>query len=278
MPELPEVETTRRGLALHLPGRRITGTRVHNAALRRPVAGNLAERVDGWRIEDIERRGKYLSLELRQESGDEPSRYLLIHLGMTGSLRIDDHDRALKKHDHIVILLDQDLKLVFNDPRRFGLFVVTDLEPRRHPLLSRLGPEPWDRSFNGAYLYRVARQRKVAVKPFVMDARVVVGVGNIYASEALFRCGIHPARIAARIAEARYELLVETVREVLSEAIEAGGTTLRDFRNAENQPGYFQQQLAVYGRTGSPCRRCGEVLRSRIIAQRNSFFCAGCQR
>jgi formamidopyrimidine-DNA glycosylase len=271
VPELPEVETTRRGIAPWIEGERATEIVVRERRLRWPVPAGLARTLEGRRLERVDRRAKYLIL--RWESGS-----LLLHLGMSGSLRVLTGPAPPGRHDHLDIGFAHGRVLRFNDPRRFGSVHWTRADPARHPLLADLGPEPLGPDFTGAHLYGSARGRRVAVKPHLMNSRVVVGVGNIYASEALFRAGIHPRRPAGRISLARMERLAGAVREVLSEAIEQGGTTLRDFTWGDGRPGYFQQSLAVYGRAGEPCPTCERPLSSEVLGQRATYFCGRCQR
>lgn len=272
MPELPEVETTRRGIAPHAVGHRITGVVVRESRLRWPVTPGLPERLSGQVIEAVDRRAKYLLL--RAAAGD-----LLVHLGMSGSLRVVPADQPAGRHDHIDLVLDNGRALRFNDPRRFGCWLLlAPGEAVGHPLLARLGPEPLGEAFDGALLYRLSRRRRVPVKQFIMDGSVVVGVGNIYANEALFLTGIRPTRAAGRISLARYEQLAETIKQVLTSAITQGGTTLRDFVGGDGKPGYFAQQLRVYGRGGEPCRQCGAPLKELRISQRSTVYCVACQR
>ncbi|AOV15850.1 DNA-formamidopyrimidine glycosylase [Acidihalobacter aeolianus] len=271
MPELPEVETTRRGIEPHLLGRRVVDVVVRQPRLRWPVPGDLGTRIAGRRIEAVGRRGKYLLL--RTSVGTA-----IVHLGMSGSLRVIPQDSPADRHDHVDIRLDNGRALRLHDPRRFGALLWTDAPPETHPLLAGLGPEPLSEAFHGALLHAVAQGRRSAVKALLMDGRVVVGVGNIYASESLFRAGIDPRRAAGRIAAARYDLLAERVREVLTEAIAAGGTTLRDFVREDGRPGYFRMSLNVYGRAGEPCPVCGTAIREAVLAQRNTFYCTRCQR
>jgi formamidopyrimidine-DNA glycosylase len=271
MPELPEVETTRRGIEPHLLHRRIVTVRVRERRLRWPVSAALPKHLTGGRILRVGRRGKYLLIGL--DSGT-----LLAHLGMSGSLRIVAADAAAGRHDHVDLVLDNGKALRLTDPRRFGSLHWTAGEPRRHKLLRELGPEPLGDEFTGAWLFRRARGRTLNVKAFIMDGHTVTGVGNIYANEALFMAGINPARAAGRIAEARYDKLSESIKSVLARAIELGGTTLRDFVGGDGRPGYFQQTLCVYGRTGEPCRACGAPIRERRLGQRSTFYCSTCQR
>lgn len=271
MPELPEVETTRRGIEPHLRGQRIKQLIVHQRRLRWPVPRGLERNLAGQRIKQVDRRGKYLLLSVDKGT-------LIVHLGMSGSLRVLPNTSARGSHDHVDLLLDQGQCLRFTDPRRFGAWLWTNKPVSQHPLLSQLGPEPLSEAFNAGYLYKLSRGRKLAVKNFVMNSHVVVGVGNIYANEALFRAGINPARSAGRISRQRYAQLVDATKAVLADAIKQGGTTLRDFVSGEGKPGYFKQSLQVYGQTGAPCPYCATPIRVRRIGQRSSFYCPGCQR
>lgn len=279
MPELPEVETTLRGITPALLNQRIADITVRNPALRIPVGENV-RKACGRSITRLRRRAKYLLIDTPH--ADNPSRDddggLMIHLGMSGSLQICAPDNPLRTHDHVELLLQNGVCLRFNDPRRFGIFTWWDAPSEAHPLLRELGPEPLGEEFDGAHLHRRARGLRVAVKNFLMDSHVVVGVGNIYASEALHLAGIHPVRAAGRVSLPRYETLVAATREVLQEAIRQGGTTLRDFTAPDSQPGYFAQDLRVYERTGEPCYQCGAPIRKRVIGQRSTYFCVNCQR
>jgi len=275
MPELPEVETTRRGIAPHVEGREITEVIVRQSRLRVPVPGDLDERLVGARIGTLARRAKYLLLPL--SGGDAADGTLLWHLGMSGSLRIARLGELPKKHDHLDLVLDGGAILRYHDPRRFGFVDWLAGGVERDPRLARLGPEPLSEAFDGERLYRLSRGRRVAVKPFLMDNAVVVGVGNIYAAEALFMAGIDPRRAAGRISAERYARLAAAAKEVLAAAITQGGTTLRDFVGGTGEPGYFKQRLNVYGRHGEPCRRCGAELRLITLGQRASVYCPHCQ-
>ena len=270
MPELPEVETTRRGIAPHLIGRRVDELVLHSRALRWPVPPSLPRLLQGQRIDAVTRRAKYLLL--RTAPGD-----VLVHLGMSGSLRVLPRGTPLRKHDHVDLVLDTGKTLRFNDPRRFGCWLWQPAG-RTHDLLAGLGPEPLDAGFDGDYLWRRARRRRAPVKNFLMDQRIVVGVGNIYAAEALFRAGIAPQRAAGRISRERYRLLAEGVREILEHAIRRGGTTLRDFVQPDGEPGYFEQDLDVYGREGDACHRCGTPIRSLVLGARASCYCPSCPK
>lgn len=272
MPELPEVETTRRGLEPHCVGRVIERAVVRESRLRWPVPAELATAITGARVWQLDRRGKYLIMRL--DSGSA----VMLHLGMSGYIRVVPPHTPPLKHDHVDFLLGSACCLRFHDPRRFGSIHLTEEPAESHSLLRSMGPEPFDARFDGAYLYAQAGNRRLAVKAFIMDSRIVVGVGNIYATEALFRAGIHPARAAGRVSRKRFEGLVATIRAVLAEAIEAGGTTLRDFSRSDGQPGYFQQSLDAYARGGQPCRRCGRTLHTSRLGQRATVYCPGCQR
>ncbi len=270
MPELPEVETTRRGIAPHLLGQTIERVVVRDRRLRWPIPEDLDVRLSGQRIEAVERRAKYLLI--RVQSGT-----LIAHLGMSGSLRLVPAELPAAKHEHVDILLGSGQALRYTDPRRFGALLWSQL-PLEHPLLASLGPEPLDEGFDGRRLYELSRGRSMAVKPFIMDNAVVVGVGNIYASEALFAAGIDPRRPAGGISRARYERLAAEIKRILAMAIERGGTTLRDFVGGDGKPGYFQQELFVYGRGGAFCKQCGSTLREVRLGQRASVYCGRCQR
>lgn len=271
MPELPEVETTRRGIALHILGKGIVATQVRDGRLRWPVSDEIIGGMAGQRVTDVGRRGKYLLIRMEQGT-------LIAHLGMSGSLRITDPNSPLKKHDHVDIVFDDGICLRYHDPRRFGCLLWTADDPLSHPLLSELGPEPLEDGFSGSYLHARSRSRVTAVKTLIMDSHVVVGVGNIYANEALFRAGIDPKRQAGRITLPRYELLAESIKVVLGESIRQGGTTLRDFVNEAGNPGYFQQVLRVYGREGEACRVCGTTIKAWRMNQRATYGCPSCQR
>lgn len=271
MPELPEVETTRRGIAPLLEGRRVSAVHVHDRRLRQPVPADLPALLIGRRLAAVTRRAKYLLFAF--DSGT-----LIAHLGMSGSLRVVPAHAPRLAHDHLDIEFGAGHCLRLRDPRRFGLMLWTAADPAAHVLLRTLGPEPFAAEFDAGYLHTLARGRRGAVKNFIMDGHVVVGVGNIYASEALFRAGIHPARAAGRVGRTRYGVLVGHVRDVLAEAIEAGGTTLRDFVRNDGEPGYFRHNLKVYGRAGEPCVTCSHPLGMRVIGQRSSYFCTRCQR
>ena len=271
MPELPEVETTRRGLAPHLLNRRIRTAIVRNAALRVPIPRNLPKLVSDKTIESVDRRGKYLLIGCGSGT-------LIIHLGMSGRLWLVDSKTTIETHDHFDLVLENGKSVRLRDPRRFGLVVWQRGDPLQHPLLASIGPEPLSDRFDGAWLYEITRTRSAAIKLVLMDSHVVAGVGNIYASEALFRAGINPKTPARRIGLARYELLVEKVRETLEAAIQAGGSTLRDYVGGDGRAGYFQNEHLVYDRTGEPCTKCGAPIRELRQGARATFYCPVCQR
>lgn len=271
MPELPEVETTRRGIAPHVEGGVVTEVVLRRRLLRYPVPPRLLTDLPGAVIERVERRGKYLLL--RTAAGT-----VIIHLGMSGNLRLVEPATPVEKHDHVDIVIDGERLLRFHDPRRFGAVLWCSGEPLEHSLLNTLGPEPLESGFDGDYLYDHSRKRKQAIKQFIMDSHVVVGVGNIYVSESLFLAGIKPQTAAGRVTRPRYERLVEAIQTVLQAAIEQGGTTLRDFVDGAGKPGYFQQQLNVYGREGEPCHQCGTAIKQLRQGQRATYYCPVCQR
>ena len=270
MPELPEVETTLRGVAPHLVGRTITEVDIRQRKLRWPIP-RAVDRLVGEEVLGARRRGKYLLFEVGHGA-------VLWHLGMSGGLRVLDPEVEWKKHDHLALRLDSGKELRYHDPRRFGCVLFQKGEAEGHELLRELGPEPLGEDFSADYLYAVSRGRKVAIKQLVMNSKMVVGVGNIYACEALHLSGIHPGREAGKVSKARLGKLVESIRAVLGAAIESGGTTLRDFLNEEGQPGYFKQSLHVYGREGEECHACGRAVKRMVQGQRSTFYCSGCQR
>jgi len=269
MPELPEVETTRRGIAPHICGQRISRIIVRNRQLRWPVSPRLETELTGQRVHAVKRRAKYLLLET--DAGTA-----ILHLGMSGSLQLVAARATAGKHDHVDIVFN-DTALRLTDPRRFGSLHWTRRPASQHRLLSALGVEPLGDAFSGEYLYAQSRRRKVAIKQFIMNARIVVGIGNIYASEALFMAGINPRRASGRVSKQKYALLAEVTRELLDDAIAQGGTTLRDFVNGAGKPGYFAQQLNVYGRAGEPCISCRVPIRQIRQGQRSTFYCPKCQ-
>jgi formamidopyrimidine-DNA glycosylase len=272
MPELPEVETTRLGISPHLIGHQIREIIIRRYDLRWPVSDNLTE-LEGATFISVKRRSKYLLLETDTHD------VILIHLGMSGSLRIIDPGEDWKKHDHIGITVDHNLQLRYHDPRRFGLVMrMAASESQSHPLLSNLGPEPLESDFTAAHLHSALRSKSIPIKVAIMDAKIVVGVGNIYASESLFRSGIHPLLPSNKITKPRAEKLVSAIREVLAESITQGGTTLRDFLKSDGEPGYFKQRLFVYGRKGEPCRACKTPITNQVLGQGATYWCAKCQK
>ena len=272
MPELPEVETTRLGISPHVIGKKIREVVIRRYDLRWPISPELAE-FAGRMFRSVKRRSKYLLLESDSEE------VVIVHLGMSGSLRMVPEGDEWRKHDHIGITLEGGLQMRYHDPRRFGLvLVVPATEVESHPLLKNLGPEPLAENFTPAHLYQALRKKNIAIKLAVMDAKLVVGVGNIYASESLFRAGIHPALPANQLTKPKAQKLVRAIQEVLAESIAQGGTTLRDFVNSDGQPGYFAQRLFVYGRKGEDCRVCGGIISHAAMGQRATFWCGGCQK
>ena len=270
MPELPEVETTRRGIEREASGLRIPELRIYDHRLRWPVDPRMPAQVAGQRIIAVERRAKYLLLRLERGT-------LILHLGMSGSLRVLAAATTRLKHDQFDLLLDSGMALRFNDPRRFGSLHFTSEDPGQHPLLRALAPEPLESKFDADYLHRVTRGRRVAIKQVLMNGRLVTGVGNIYASEALFRARISPRRGARRLSRADCARLVRSVRAALNAAIRAGGTTLRDYVGTDGNPGYFRQRLYIYERAGKPCRVCRTVVRRIRQGQRSTYYCPSCQ-
>ena len=270
MPELPEVETTRRGLAPHLEGKRIRGVVLRRPDLRWPIPKEIESVLPGQRIDAVRRRAKYLLLDTAAGSA-------LLHLGMTGSLRVLPASTPIGAHDHVDLQLSSGRVMRFNDPRRFGS-LLWQPTGETHELLRTLGPEPLADEFDGDYLFARSRNRKAPVKTFLMDQSVVVGVGNIYAAESLFRAGISPLRAAGKVSRERYAALAAAVKDILAYAITRGGTTLRDFISPDGAPGYFEQELSAYGRGGQPCPNCGRPLKFANIGQRASVWCGHCQR
>lgn len=269
MPELPEVETTRSGIAPHLIGRRIESLAIRQPMLRWPIPSALVDALPGQRIDAIERRAKYLLVHTIAGSA-------VMHLGMSGSLRVLDTGAAIGLHDHYDWHLDSGRMLRFTDPRRFGS-LLWQPPGTIHALLAGLGPEPLSDDFDGTHLWLHARGRSAAVKTFIMDQAIVVGVGNIYAAEALFAARIHPKRRAGSVSRERFERLAQSIKAILAYAIGRGGTTLRDFISPDGLPGYFEQELHVYGRAGEPCKVCGTPIRVIVLGQRSTFYCPRCQ-
>jgi len=273
MPELPEVETTRRGVENSVTGQRLAGAVVRNGRLRWPVPSDLDALLKGQVVQRVWRRAKYLIFETQTGS-------LIVHLGMSGSLRVVSADFPVEKHDHVDLLIESGAALRalrFRDPRRFGAMLWQPAGAGTHPLLAHLGPEPLEDDFTGAYLHAELKKRSTAIKLLLMDNRIVVGVGNIYANEALFRAGIHPAMPGDKLRRAVCDRLVVIVKETLAEAIAAGGSTLRDFVDAAGKPGYFQQNYFVYDRSDQPCFKCGTPIRTTRQGQRSTFWCPHCQ-
>jgi len=271
MPELPEVETTRRGIAPHILNRKISAVDVRERQLRWPVPTRLDQLLVGQHVNAVERRAKYLLIATSTGT-------LMIHLGMSGSLRMVPAGTPAAKHDHVDISVSGGQVMRYKDPRKFGSMHWITGPVMEHPLLCALGPEPLSDAFSRDYLFRLSRKRKAPVKSFIMDAHVVVGVGNIYANEALFRAGIRPTRQAGSISAARFELLTTAIKDILARAIEVGGTTLRDFTGGDGEPGYFKQSLHVYGRKDLPCTTCGTTLREIRLGQRSTVYCHQCPR
>lgn len=271
MPELPEVETTRRGLAPLLVGKRIKTAVVRHHGLRRPVPRNLPQLLAGATLLKLSRRGKYLLFDCGTGT-------LILHLGMSGRLWVTSKATPAEKHDHFDLVLDNGTVVRLRDPRRFGLVLWHTGDPLDHPLLAAIGPEPLSAQFDGALLHRATRKRSAAIKLVLMDSHVVAGVGNIYANEALYRAGIRPTTPAQRLTRARCNALAEKVRETLKDAIVAGGSSLRDYVGSDGLAGNFQSQFLVYGRAGQPCQRCGAKIREIRQGQRATFYCPRCQR
>lgn len=271
MPELPEVETTRRGVAPHVERQKVTAVRIYDRRLRWPVPRNLPRLLVGRIVDRVDRRSKYLLFRIGPDT-------LIVHFGMSGSLRLYHDLPAKRPHDHVDLEFGNGVVLRYHDPRRFGAMLWSRRPAQDHPLLAALGPEPFWPQFDAEYLYRVTRTRSAAIKLALMDSHVVVGVGNIYANESLFRAGIRPATPARRLSRERLGRLVGAIRETLAEAIAKGGSTLRDYVDSAGEPGTFQLDYFVYGRSGEPCRRCGAKLRAARIGGRASAYCPACQR
>lgn len=271
MPELPEVETICLGIRPHIVGKIISDILVRQPQLRWPIPENLAAQCCHQMIIGVTRRAKYLLLETSE------NKTILIHLGMSGSLRIVDTTKAPGKHDHVDFIFTDGTLLRFNDVRRFGAILLTSDPIEEHKLIRLIGPEPLLSQFNGEHLYHLSKNKTTPVKAFIMNGHHVAGVGNIYASESLFMAGIHPSRQAGRITLKRYQTLAECIKIILHKAIDKGGTSLRDFVNEQGNPGYFQQSLSVYGRTNEPCVHCSQAIKQLKIAQRASYYCPVCQ-
>ena len=271
MPELPEVETTLRGIAPHVTGHMVTDVIIRTAKLRWTIPNNLPELLRGQVASSLQRRAKYLLINFNHGT-------LIVHLGMSGSLRILTAPTLPAKHDHFDLVLANGVIMRLRDPRKFGAVLWQVGEVSEHPLLARLGPEPLSDEFNGDYLYRATRKRSAAIKLVIMDSHIVVGVGNIYANEALFRACIKPQLTAGKISRQRCEQLAEEIRATLGEAISLGGSSLRDYVDSDGNLGYFQQHYWVYGRAGEPCKKCGTPIKLIKQGQRSSFYCPVCQR
>lgn len=270
MPELPEVETTLRGIEPYVDKQTLSDVIIRNPSLRWPVPTQAIRALRGEKILRLERRAKYILLHTAKGT-------ILLHLGMSGSLRVLDKEEQVGKHDHIDFVFNDRKAIRFNDPRRFGCCLLVKEPVLEHKLLVNLGPEPLTDEFDGDLLFKLSRGRSVALKNFIMDGKVVVGVGNIYASESLYKAGIRPSMAAKRVSRARYHRLAEEIKVVLSNAIRAGGTTLNDFTQADGKPGYFSQKLQVYARADQDCHHCEAKIKSQIIGQRNTFYCPACQ-
>lgn len=270
MPELPEVETTRSGLEPRLRGKTLAAVKIRDARLRWPIPGDINARLSGRRLSSIKRRGKYLLF-------DFGGLFQLVHLGMSGSLRLVGSDEPPAVHDHVDWLFKDGETLRLRDPRRFGAVLLTD-DPDSHPLLAHLGPEPLTSDFTSEHLHAACRGRKTSIKNLIMDSRIVVGVGNIYASESLFRAGIRPGRAAGRLTRAECTRLVEAIKTTLQNAVNAGGSSLRDYVAADGELGYFQLHTKVYDRTGQPCKACGTPIKKLATGQRSTFYCPVCQK
>lgn len=270
MPELPEVETTCRGISPLLQQQTIKTIHIYQSKLRQPVPENMAQLCQNQKIQEVSRRGKYIILKFSQGG-------ILIHLGMTGHLRVLPSLLDRKKHDHIDVILNNGHVLRYHDPRRFGSWQWLEGPQQLHPSLSKLGVEPLSAKFDGRYLMQVCQQKKLPIKSAIMDNHIVVGVGNIYATESLFLSGIHPLTPAGSLSFDQYKKLSYEIKKVLKKAIEAGGTTLKDFMNPEGKPGYFSQSLYVYGRKNSPCLNCGDIIQSITISGRSTAYCPTCQ-
>ncbi len=271
MPELPEVETTLRGIKPWLQDQEIIAVNVFNAALRWPIPPEINDTV-GLTIKALSRRAKYIIIRLSDDN------HLLLHLGMSGVIRVVDGNESLQKHDHFELALVNGKALRLNDQRRFGCVLLTGQDVTEHVLLQKLGPEPLSEEFDGQWLKKCAKNRQVPVKNFIMNNQIMVGVGNIYAAESLFLAGIRPTTQAAKVSLKRYQRLATIIKQVLQKAIDVGGTTLKDFRNAEGKPGYFKQELHVYGRAGLACLLCGTEIKNLVIGQRASCYCPACQK
>jgi len=271
VPELPEVETSRRGIEPHILNKKVTDVIIRQKKLRWPITATLKKQLIEQTIQQVERRGKYILLCTQAGT-------VILHLGMSGSLRILNKSVSAEKHDHFDIVFSNNKVLRLRDPRRFGAVLWTKSDPLKHKLLKNLGPEPLSDEFTAEYLFKASRNRKIAIKTFIMNSQMVVGVGNIYANESLFSAGINPKRAANKISLVRYQKLVSAIKNILMKSIEQGGTTLKDFINEDGKPGYFQQTLCVYGRASKPCINCDKPITQITQAQRSTFYCSHCQK
>jgi len=271
MPELPEVETSRRGVEPHLCNHKIIDIIVRNRQLRWPISPRLQKEALSSMVLAVRRRAKYLLIDTSQGC-------IILHLGMSGSLRMVDSQTPAEKHDHVDLVLSGGQSLRLRDPRRFGAVFWTKKDPLKHPRLCDLGKEPLEDDLTASWLFEQSRNRKRAIKSFIMDSKIIVGVGNIYACESLFIAGIHPDTAAGKLSLKRWDKLTHAIKTVLSKAIKQGGTTLKDFTRSDGQPGYFAQQLKVYGREGEPCKKCGKTLLKITRGQRSTFYCRQCQK
>ena len=271
MPELPEVETTCRGITPHIKNNIITDVIVRNRNLRWPIPNGLKTKLKNQKILSVSRRAKYLLIET--EIGT-----LILHLGMSGSLRIIPTNDIIEKHDHFELQFKNGICLRLRDPRRFGAVLWTKDDPNTHKLLINLGPEPLDKEFNAEHLFQKSRKRKTTIKQFIMDSKIVVGVGNIYASESLFLAGINPKRRSGKITKQNSQDLTAAIRKILHQAIKQGGTTLKDFTSSNGKPGYFQQKLKVYNRANEACVKCNKPIKQITLGQRSTFYCSNCQK
>ena len=270
MPELPEVETTKRGLAPHIVGKQVLSVGIHQKQLRWEIPSHLPKTIKGEFIKKVSRRAKFILIKFNNGS-------LVIHLGMSGSISVVPTGEALKKHHHFELILDNATSMRFHDPRRFGS-ILWQKNNELLSLFNNLGPEPLSSEFNNNTLYQSSRGKKKNIKTFIMDSNIVVGIGNIYASESLFLAGISPKRAAGKTSKKRYQVLTQCIKQILSEAINNGGTTLNDFSNIDGEPGYFSQVLSVYGRNDMPCNRCDGTIKRIVQNQRASYYCPRCQK
>lgn len=271
MPELPEVETTRRGIEPHISGKIISKIIIRQRSLRWPIPSKIKTILPGLKVDSVTRRAKYLLLSTSAGT-------LIIHLGMSGSMRVIDAKKPTKKHDHVDIILENGKCLRYNDPRRFGCMLWEEHDPMKHQLLIKLGPEPLETTFSNKYLHDQAKNKKVNIKQLIMNSHIVVGVGNIYANEALFAAKIHPLQPANQLTLDQSNLLVKAIKKILRAAIKQGGTTLKDFTQTDGKPGYFRHQLKIYGRAGEKCHECDVILEKLLINQRNTTYCPNCQQ